>query len=230
VPARRDPAQHRLEWEGTSYPLPFGVAVTFGRGSDRDVRLPNDAFVSRAAGAVTAFDTHLLIENASRTRPFVLRAPVGEDREVGPGDGTATFGLPVFAIVLQGQHGAQYVIEARGPAGSAPAADPDGVATTAQPFPLTATQRAVVAALCRPMLVRNGVAAVPATYQEIAEALRLDAGYVRNVVRRIRDEATAVGIPGLAADPGAAGGADFRLALARLAIRNGWALDAEQPA
>lgn len=133
----------------------------------------------------------------------------------------------MFSIVLLGTHGARFVIDAYGPSGGPPPVDDDGVQTTVQPFTLTPTQRAVIRELCRPMLVRNGADAVPATYQEIADALGRDAGYIRNVVRRVRDDATAIGIPGLSPEPGASGVADFRLPLARLAIHNGWALDEE---
>lgn len=69
---RRAPADgHRLEWAGMTIPLRPGTPVTFGRGTDREIRLPNDPLVSRAAGSVTAYEHHLLLENVSRTRPFL---------------------------------------------------------------------------------------------------------------------------------------------------------------
>jgi hypothetical protein len=61
---------------------------------------------------------------------------------------------------------------------------------------------------------------VPATGRQIADRLGLKPAYVRNVLKAVRETLAGYGIPGLVA--GDEAGDDFRWALARCALRNGW--------
>lgn len=218
-------SSHWIEWRSTRRPLVDGASVTIGRSPRCDVVLPaEDDFVSRRAVTVVVARDHVEVVNTSDKRELRLRPPVGEDVVVRPLGSATNRGMPAFSIVLAGLRGEEYLIEVKGPSGESEEARSTvlGDATLARPFPLTAAETAVVVALCRPMLVGNGAAAVPSTYAEIGRDLGLQPGYVRNVVRRVRDRLTDAGVPGLEAGQGD-GAADFRLPLARYAIQVGWA-------
>ena len=214
-----------VKWRAQTWPLEPGHGVTFGRAADCDVVLPaEDDLVSREAGTIVVTEDHLEIVNTSGTREFRVRPPLGQDVVVRPGGSTTNRGMPVFAIILTGRFGVEHVLSAQGPAGM-PASSrrlPLGVPTQGQPFALNPFEALVVEALCRPMVMGNGASAVPATYQAIAKAVSSTPGYVRKVIRIIRDRLTLEGIPGF---DGSAleGAADFRHPLAEYAIQVAWA-------
>jgi hypothetical protein len=208
--------------------LPRGDVLTFGRGSDCGIVLPNDSHLSRRAGSVTVLEDCVLIRNHSSTKPFLLRPPVGEDRVVEPGAAGASLPDERLEIVLAGLAGTtvRLGVDVRGLARPAtlPLKPPGSrsVSTVTTPFPLTAAQQRVLDALCAPMLSAQGAAAAPATYHQIGESLGLSAQYVRNVVKGVREALTGYGVPDLVSDdPGRPEG-DFRWSLARYAIRNRW--------
>jgi hypothetical protein len=70
-------------------------------------------------------------------------------------------------------------------------------------------------------LTRTGAAASPPTYAQIGRRLSRQPQYTRNVIKAIRESLSGYGIPGLTAADGSQGNEDFRLALARWAIRSG---------
>src|SRR4051812_13390702 len=67
----------RVTHRGTERLMVRGEALTFGRGRDCAIRLPNDSHVSRTAGSITVLEDCVLIRNHSATKPFVLRPFVG---------------------------------------------------------------------------------------------------------------------------------------------------------
>jgi hypothetical protein len=217
-----------ITWEQTSVPLRPGRGVTFGRSTTCDITVTeNDTLVSRHAGTVLVGDEHLEIVNTSTVQKLLLIPNVGPQIEVRAGCSATSRGMPVFSIVLTGRHNAEYVLEVRGP-GSVPQGalrgSPDLEASTVvRPFELTAAESAIVQALCGPMLLGQGRAAVPATYQQAADAVSLtSAAYVRNRVKAIRDRATEAGIPGLGGENQPIAD-DYRRPFCEFAIANGWA-------
>jgi len=218
----------RVTHHGTERHLARGDALTFGRGRDCTIRLPNDSHISRTAGSVTVLEDCALIRNHSATKPFVIRPVVGEDHVVEPGGAVASLPHRRLQIVIAGMAGTTVhldldvsgVTTASGPSGLGPTTS-EAVTTTA-PFPLTPAQRKVVEALCAPMLTHSGADAAPATYQQIGVALNLSPQYVRNVIQHVRETLTGHGVPDLITDDPTRPGADFRWSLARYAIRNRW--------
>src|SRR4051812_12539292 len=75
----------RVTYHGNERRLARGEALTFGRGGDCAIRLPNDSHISRTAGSITVLEDCILIRNHSTTKPFVLRPVVGEDHVIEPG-------------------------------------------------------------------------------------------------------------------------------------------------
>lgn len=218
----------RVTHHGTERRLALGDALTFGRGRDCAIRLPNDSHISRTAGSITVLDDCVLIKNHSATKPLVIRPVVGEDHVIEPGEAVTSLPHRRLQIVIAGMAGTtvhldldvEGVTAGAGSVGIEPSAS--DVVTTTAPFPLTPAQRKVVAALCAPMLSRQGADAAPATYQQIGTALNLSPQYVRNVIQTVRETLTGHGVPDLVIDDPTRPGADFRWALARYAIRNRW--------
>jgi len=218
----------RVTYHGNERRLVRGEAVTFGRGGDCTIRLPNDSHISRTAGSITVLEDCVLIRNHSTTKPFVLRPVVGEDHVIEPGGAGTSLPHPQLQIVIAGMAGTTVLLDldvagvaatAATPVPPRPAAD---IVTTTAPFPLTPAQRKVVEALCAPMLSRHGSDAAPATYQQIGKVLGLSPQYVRNVVQTVRETLTGHGVPDLVSDDPTRPGGDFRWSLARYAIRNRW--------
>ena len=218
----------RVTHHGTERRLALGDAVTFGRGRDCAIRLPNDSHISRTAGSITVLEDCVLIRNHSATKPFVIRPVVGEDHVIEPGAAVTSLPHRRLQIVIAGMAGTtvhldlnvEGVTTGAGPAGIEPSASE--VVTTTAPFPLTPAQRRVVEALCAPMLSRQGADAAPATYHQIGTALDLSPQYVRNVIQTVRETLTGHGVPDLVTDDPTRPGTDFRWSLARYAIRNRW--------
>lgn len=218
----------RVHHHGTGRQLVRGDTLTFGRGADCTVTLPNDSHISRMAGSVTVLEDCVLIRNHSATKPFVLRPVAGEDHVVEPGGAVTSLPHRRIQIVVAGMAGTTVHLDLD-VSGVTAAADPPGVVpstsevvTTTAPFPLTPAQRKVVEALCAPMLNRRGADAAPATYQQMGKTLNLSPQYVRNVIQTVRETLTGHGVPDLVTDDPTRPGADFRWSLARYAIRNRW--------
>lgn len=208
-----------------------GVTVSFGRRDDCDLVLPPDDFISRHAGDVEVRADRVIVWNRSSTKPLVVRPFAGQDVVLEPGEGHApgTEDFDVFDVVLSGRAGAvvSVHVDARALVTGPPVARPAATGTTQ-----TRTHRAeigwkpyqhrVLVALCEPLFTRRGADAAPATYQQIAARLGLQPAYVRNVVRGIRDELTALGLPGLSVDDDTSPQGDLRVALAQWARRHRW--------
>jgi len=218
----------RVTHRGTERQLVRGGALTFGRGTDCTIRLPNDSHISRTAGSITVLEDCALIRNHSATKPFVIRPLVGEDDVVEPGGAVTSLPHRRLQIVVAGMAGTTVhldldvsgVTAGEGPADTG--SSRSDVVTTTTPFPLTPAQRRVVEALCAPMLSQSGADVAPATYQQIGTALTLSPQYVRNVIQTVRETLTGHGVPDLVTDDPTRPGSDFRWSLARYAIRNRW--------
>lgn len=218
-----------VRYRDRAWRLPRGGGLTLGRSSSCDVVLPDDPYVSRRAARLQVDDGFVLVHNESRTKPLVLRPPVGEDRVVDPGAATTSRPFGGFDLVIAGRGGIPILVAVdlrallREDSGE-PAAigDTRSPATVTTPARFTAGQRRVLAALCEPLLTRSGQQAVPATYTEIGTRLDLRPAYVRNVVKSVRETLTGHGVPGLGGDDSGPGADDFRLPLARWAVHHGW--------
>jgi hypothetical protein len=152
---------------------------------------------------------------------------VGEDRVVEPGAATTSLPYLEFGLVFVGRGGALVAVAVDAGSLSPVQPDPRGAvtrtpATITSPIELTASQRRVLLALCEPLLTCTGAAASPPTYAQIGRRLGRQPQYTRNVIKSIRESLSGYGIPGLTASYGSEGNEDFRLALARWAIRSGW--------
>jgi hypothetical protein len=214
-----------VSYQGRRWTLSTGRQLTLGRSSRCDVRLPDDERLSRQAAVLSALDDCVLVRNVSTSKPFVLRPLVGEDQIVGPGAATTSLPHRTFAVVLAGGLGDVSVevdASAITPAEVRTESFTRSKDTFTSPAELTAAQHRIAVALCRPLLTQTGSRARPATYAEISAALGHSQGYVRNVVRSIRDSLTGYGIPGLTRDESDAPNDDFRLPLARWALWSGW--------
>jgi hypothetical protein len=201
-----------------------GGVLTFGRGPGCDIRLTDDPHLSRRAGALLGQDGYLVIRNDSTSKPIVLRPLVGEDRVIEPAAATTSLPLSRFDLVLYAAGGNPVVLSVdAGPPPPAPEWLSAGTASTVTaPITLSPTQRRVLLALCEPMLTLRGPAARPATYADIGQRLDLRPGYVRNVVKALRESLTGYGLAGLSEDAQDAAVDDFRRALAHWAVRSGW--------
>ncbi|WP_061298859.1 hypothetical protein [Herbidospora cretacea] len=191
------------------------------------MRFPDDEHLSRRAGSLVVLDDCVLIRNESRQKPLVVRPPAGEDRVVEPGAATASLPFPLFSLVFAGAAGAAVTVnvDARAvtPGPGQPGAEPPTASpeTVTPPLALTRAQRLMLAALCEPLLVRAGPGAVPATYAQVGARLDRQPGYVRNVLKALRENLSGHGVPGLTSDDDGAAHDDFRWALARWAVRTG---------
>jgi hypothetical protein len=202
-----------------------GAALTFGRGSDRDVRVgdePLDDHVSRRAGTLAVEAGHVLVRNDSGTRPLLLQVP-GSEREIEPGEAVSLPRSRDFAVVLVGGWGTRYELRVSVGAGlvAGPPERSVGPPTvTAGSVRVTPAQRRLLAALCEPLLRPDRRDATPATYRQIGMRLGRQPGYVRNVLKELREALAGAGVPGLLA-AGDETALDFRRPLAMWAIRTG---------
>jgi hypothetical protein len=96
---------------------------------------------------------------------------------------------------------------------------------------LSPAQYRLLVALCEPVLRPAAGDARPATYRQVGEVLGRQPGYVRNAFRQIRETLAGAGVPGLVQDDERIGAEeDFRLPLARWAVRTGTVTVADLPA
>lgn len=222
-----------VAYDRQTWRLDPGTELTVGRSSACTVRLPHDAHLSRRAASLRRLADCVLVANLSRTKPLVLRPPVGADRIVEPGAATTSLPFAIFDIVLAGAEQTVHITVDASTITPAPAggsAPTTSTATAAAPVHITPAQHRVLVELCRPLLDRSGPEARPATYAEIAGTLRLQASYVRNVVKDIRGQLAGYGVPGLdSAGPErpTRPNEDFRLALAQWAWWSGLVTQAD---
>ncbi len=220
-----------VRYRSQAWRLAPGGGLSLGRSSSCDVVLPDDPYVSRHAARLQVDDGFVLVHNDSRTKPLVLRPPIGEDRVVDPGAATTSRPFGAFDLVIAGRGGIPIMVavdlramlrQDHDPAGDPAAGDTRSPETVTTPVRFTTGQRRVLAALCEPLLTRSGQQAVPATYAEIGSRLDLRPAYVRNVVKSLRETLTGHGVPGLSGEEQGAAADDFRLPLARWAVHHGW--------
>ncbi len=170
-------------------------------------------------------DDCVLIRNESRSKPLVMRPPAGEDRIVEPSTGTTSLPYPRFDLVLSGSAGVvvSIQVDATRLTPDAHVRDPPTRApdTKSEPIALSRAQRRVLRALCEPLLTESGPRAAPATYAQIGQRIGRQPGYVRNVIKTLRESLAGYGVPGLVREGTAVGPDDFRWELARWAIRSG---------
>jgi hypothetical protein len=213
----------KVSYLRAGWTLAAGDRVTVGRSSGCTVQLPaGDKQISRWAAALELVNGAVLVTNTSASKPFVLRPPAGEDLLVAPGAAAAP-ALARFDILIAGANGDEAVRVDASALRPDRAADPAtrSADTVTEPSHLTAAQHRLMVELCRPLLTASGAAARPATYAEIGSRLDLSPQYVRNVLKAIREKLSGYGIPGLiSGEPNP--NEDFRLALARWALWNGW--------
>jgi hypothetical protein len=216
-----------IEFGGRQWVISPGDLVTVGRSGSCEIRLPNDDHLSRRAGSLRVLDDCVLVRNESTRKPLVMRPPTGADRIVEPGTAITSLPFRQFEILLSGSGGQVLSIQVdacrltpESYAFDPPTTTPE---TRAEPIVLTGSQRRVLAALCEPLLTGRGPRAAPATYAQIGQRLDLRPQYIRNVVKSLRETLTGYGVDGLAQDDQDSAPDDFRLALARWAIRNGFA-------
>jgi hypothetical protein len=221
-----------VSYGGRQWSMSDGEQLTIGRSPSCVVRLPEDDILSRFAARLENQGNLLLIHNISTTKPIALRPPAGEDRVIEPGAAITSLPYRRFRIVFFGWRGDVGIdVDAGGllpPPGGADV--PPGRLDAPDDFsgPIMRPSRLrILAALCRPMLTRSGSAARPATYAEIGQELGLSPGYIRNVVKSIREELTSYGVPGLMNESGESPNDDFRAPLAHWAVRHGWVSEAD---
>jgi hypothetical protein len=216
-----------VAYRGAEWRLRPGDVLTIGRSPTCQVRLPEDDHLSRHAATLRVMRDCVLVHNDSSTKPLVLRPPVGEDRVVEPGSAMASLPYGCFSVVFPGRGGTSVLVGVdastmshHSPPRGTVTASGNATPTVTAPVRFTPAQLRVLTALCAPMLTWSGPRAVPATCRQIADRLGLQPNYVRNVLKAIRETLSGYGIPGLIA--GEEAGDDFRWALARCALRNGW--------
>jgi hypothetical protein len=221
----------RVIYGRDTWSLRPGELLTLGRSRNCDVQLPDDDHLSRHAGTLQVLPDCVLVRNDSASKPLVLRPPAGEDQVVEPRAAATSRSYGRFAVVFPGRNGIPVRVDvdastfSDGTGLHAAGTSTAGETVTA-PVQLTASQLRVLAALCAPLLTRSGGRAVPATYAQIGRRLDRSPGYVRNVLKGLRESLSGYGIAGLTSEEPGAGtrddGDDFRWALARCAVRSGW--------
>jgi hypothetical protein len=236
------PPVRKVRAVGHEWLMVLGDILTFGRGSDRDIRFaydPVDDFVSHEAGTLIAVDGGLLVRNDSRTQSMSLIAFPGPQQQIGPGMVIGTMPHTRLRLDVPGRHGAIYTIhldlrellESSGQAASPDVPRPlslgtvpgDRLPTRSSPGTLTPRERRILAALCEPLLIFAGPDAVAASYGEIARRTGGTRDAVRITLNNLRNRLTdSDGIPGLRheGDSRVSGG-DYRAALARWALDSG---------
>lgn len=226
------PLQWRVLAVGREWLMKPGDILTFGRGSDRDIRFghsPEDDYVSNEAGRLVAEEDVVLVQNDSRTQGIVLEPFPGAEQNIAPG---AVLGLrrKYLNVIVPGGYDVTYTIrlarqgppEPPGPLVLLRTASADRKPTRSGPSSLTPRERKLLAALCEPLLIFAGSAAVPATYEMIARRTGGKRDAVRNTLDNLRARLSMEGIPGLRhVDDDEVPRADYRAALARWALDSG---------
>jgi hypothetical protein len=234
VPRPRVPQKSALPYAVISFGsdrrlLVLGRELTVGRGQTCDLRIadnPSDDHVSRIAATVRTLEDCVLVRNESATKQLALRPLVGKERLIGPREATTSLPHSEFFLIATGRFGTEYAVhvDVRDLTQDAqpPGADPETSTTVSVP-PISPTdvQRQLLAALCEPLLTRTGPRASPATYRQIGERVGRRPDYVRNVLKRLREQLAAQGVAALVAFNLDHVSEDFRLPLAMWAIHSG---------
>ena len=213
-----------------------GQELTFGRGENCDIRIghdPEDRHVSRAAGALIGIDDTVLVRNDSLTQPLMVQTFPGPEFTLEP-RAMASSPHKYLRVVVPGNWGTQYSLaidasplrsEADATEGAADFDQAPIVAlvpTHVGDPTLSARELQLLAALCEPLLLYAGSAAVPATYREIGTRLNLSTAYVRNRLDAIRARLSDQGVPGLRGnDHDDRSKNSYSAELARWAVRTG---------
>jgi len=163
-------------------PLSVGQKrYTVGRDSANDVSLGWDQEISRAHAELEYVGGQWVVEDdgLSRNGTFVNGQPVRGRRRLRDGD-CLRLGQTVlaFAAPLLPGAGATLPASALGPAIEE----------------LTPTQRRILAALCRPLVLAGGIAP-PASNREIAEAVHLSVEGVKSQLRTLSERFGIAGLP-----------------------------------
>jgi len=202
--------------------------LTIGRGPACDLRIahdPEDDHVSRLTATLRTLEDFVLVRNESATKQLTLRPLIGTERLIEPGAATTSLPHHQFFLVATGRFGTEYAVhvEVRNLAPGPPPVNDPNTATTVSSPPIspTPTQRRLLAALCEPLLTRAGPRASPATYRQIGQRVGRRPGYVRDVLKRLREQLAAQGVPAMVAFTAERVSEDFRLPLAMWAIRSG---------
>jgi hypothetical protein len=216
--------------------------ITIGRGRNCDLRIadnPMDDHVSRLAATLRALEDCVLIRNESTTKQISLRPLVGTERLIGPREATTSLPHPQFSVVVTGRFGTEYAVHvdvrglAPGPRrpGRSDIDDDSKAATTVSSPGISVTpgQRRLLAALCEPLLTRAGPHASPATYRQIGQRVGLRPGYVRNVLKQLREQLAGQGVAAMVAFRIDQVHEDFRLPLAMWALHSGTITAADLP-
>jgi hypothetical protein len=211
--------------------------ITIGRGRNCDLRIadnPVDDHVSRLAATLRALEDCLLVRNESTSKQIALRPLVGSERLIGPQEATTSLPHPQFSVVVTGRFGTEYAVhvDVRGlaPAPVRPGPDPQTpITVSSPPINLTPSQRRLLVALCEPLLTRAGPLASPATYRQIGQRVGRRPGYVRNVLKQVRELLAGQGVASMVAFRVDQVHEDFRLPLAMWAIHSGTVTAADLP-
>lgn len=226
-----------LSVDGDHRLLVLDHEITIGRGRTCDLRIaddPVDDHVSRLAATLRALEDCLLVRNESTSKQIALRPLVGSERLIGPQEATTSLPHPQFSVVVTGRFGTEYAVhvDVRGlaPAPRRPGPDPMTADTvSAPPINLTPAQRRLLTALCEPLLTRAGPHASPATYRQIGQRVSRRPGYVRNVLKQVRELLAGEGVASMVAFRVDQVHEDFRLPLAMWAIHSGTVTAADLP-
>jgi hypothetical protein len=211
--------------------------ITIGRGRGCDLRIaddPMDDHVSRLAATLRALEDCVLIRNESTSKQITLRPLVGIERQIGPREATTSLPHLQFSVVVTGRFGTEYAVhvDVRGLAPGPRRLGPDGKTPTTANSPgvgLTPAQRRLLAALCEPLLTRAGPHASPATYRQIGQRVGLRPGYVRNVLKQLREQLASQGVAAMVTFRIDQVHEDFRLPLAMWALHSGTITAADLP-
>lgn len=201
-----------IRFGSTSWRLRPGEQLTFSRAEGCDIRLghdPEDRHVSREAGALIAMDDAVLVRNDSTTQPLMLQTFPGPELILEP-RAMASSPHRHVRVVVPGSWGSQFAL-AVDATRLRPAEAPNEADDELLPVVLSKPTEVVnpklngrelqlVAALCEPMLLLAGPAAVPATYRQIGDRLSLSHHYVRKRLDVIRGLVADQGVPWLRGD------------------------------
>jgi hypothetical protein len=203
--------------------------ITIGRGRTCDLRVadnPMDDHVSRLAATLRALEDCVLVRNESASKQIALRPLIGTERLIGPREATTSLPHPQFSVVVTGRFGCEYAVhvDLRGmaPGPRRPGPDPQTPTTVSSPpIRLTPAQRRLLTALCEPLLTLAGPHASPATYRQIGQRVGLRPGYVRNVLKQLREQLAGQGVAAMVTFRVDRVNEDFRMPLAMWAIHSG---------
>jgi len=152
---------------------PSAERITVGRNADNDLALPWDPEVSRVHAELMRLGAEWVISDhgISRNGTFLNGTLVGtQRRRLADGD-VLRVGRTLLSVTVPPAAGPETTLRA---------------VTTHNSVELTAMQRRILSALCRP-LVTGSPGAMPATNQEIADAVHLSVQGVKSQLRTLTE-------------------------------------------